>query len=113
MQNRKWQMADVQEYGLLKANAKENRNHLTEAESIFWEIAKGSGLGEKCRRQYIIGTYIVDFFFQDQFALLGYTFYSGEETAVCRLGVHGGGEGYFALYETPPSLAAVEVLHIG
>ena len=64
MQNRKWQMADVQEYGLLKANAKENRNHLTEAESIFWEIAKGSGLGEKCRRQYIIGTYIVDFFFR-------------------------------------------------
>ena len=50
---------------------------------------------------------------QEQFAFGGYTFYSGEETAIFRLGVHGGGEGDFALYEMPPSLAAVEVLHIG
>ena len=27
-------------------------------------MAKGSGLGEKCRRQYVIGDYIVDFFFR-------------------------------------------------
>ena len=26
---------------------------MTEAESAFWSFAKGSGLGEKCRRQYI------------------------------------------------------------
>ena len=37
---------------------------MTEAESAFWMLAKGSGLGEKCRRQYIIGEYIVDFFFR-------------------------------------------------
>ena len=52
------------EYGLLKENAKVNRNNMTEAESAFWSLAKGSGLGEKCRRQYIIGEYIVDFFFR-------------------------------------------------
>ena len=37
---------------------------MTEAESAFWSLAKGSGIGEKCRRQYIIGEYIVDFFFR-------------------------------------------------
>ena len=57
-------VADTMEYGLLKENAKANRNNMTEAESAFWSLAKGSGLGEKCRRQYIIGEYIVDFFFR-------------------------------------------------
>ena len=37
---------------------------MTEAEYVFWQLAKGSSLGEKCRRQYIIGEYIVDFFFR-------------------------------------------------
>lgn len=60
----KWQKADILEYGLLKQNAKDNRNNMTEAESAFWSLAKGSGLGEKCRRQYVIGDYIVDFFFR-------------------------------------------------
>ena len=64
MQKKGWQRADTIEYGILKENAKANRNNQTEAESIFWSIAKGSGLGEKCRRQYIIGDYIVDFFFR-------------------------------------------------
>lgn len=59
-----WMVADTIEYGLLKENAKANRNNMTEAESAFWSLAKGSGLGEKCRRQYIIGQYIVDFFFR-------------------------------------------------
>lgn len=57
-------VADTIEYGQLKENARSNRNNQTEAESVFWMIAKGSGLGEKCRRQYIIGEYIVDFFFR-------------------------------------------------
>ena len=57
-------VADTIEYALLKDNAKANRNNMTEAESAFWSLAKGSGLGEKCRRQYIIGQYIVDFFFR-------------------------------------------------
>ena len=64
MQDKDWMVADTMEYGLLKENAKANRNNMTEAESAFWSIAKGSGLGEKCRRQYIIGEYIVDFFFR-------------------------------------------------
>ena len=64
MQEKDWMVADTMEYGLLKENAKVNRNNMTEAESAFWSLAKGSGLGEKCRRQYIIGEYIVDFFFR-------------------------------------------------
>lgn len=64
MQNEKWQVADAFEYNVLKANARANRNNQTEAESVFWSLAKASGLGEKCRRQYIIGQYIVDFFFR-------------------------------------------------
>ena len=64
MQDKDWMVADTMEYELLKENAKANRNNMTEAESAFWSLAKGSGLGEKCRRQYIIGEYIVDFFFR-------------------------------------------------
>jgi len=59
-----WQVADTIDYGLLKQNAKDNRHDQTEAESAFWQLAKGSGFGEKCRRQYIIGQYLVDFFFR-------------------------------------------------
>ena len=61
----KWQKADEFEYNLLHTNAHENRNTATDAEALFWEYAKGSGLGMKCRRQYIIGQYIVDFFFRE------------------------------------------------
>lgn len=64
MKNYDWQVADPIEYTLLKDNAKANRTLMTEAESVFWAIAKSNGLGEKCRRQYIIGGYIVDFFFR-------------------------------------------------
>ena len=65
MQDKKWQVADSLDYGLLKENAKKLRRNQTEAESVFWSIAKGGGLGQKCRRQYIIGQYIVDFFFRE------------------------------------------------
>jgi very-short-patch-repair endonuclease len=60
----KWQVADPLAYTILKENSKNNRRNLTKAETVFWKIAKSSGLGEKCRRQYIIGQYIVDFFFR-------------------------------------------------
>ena len=60
----KWQVADPLAYTILKENSKNNRRNLTTAETVFWKIAKSSGLGEKCRRQYIIGQYIVDFFFR-------------------------------------------------
>ena len=66
----KWQVADPFDYSLLKQNAKENRNSLTEAESVFWQLAKGCGLGEKCRKQYIIGQYIVDFFFRSSMLIV-------------------------------------------
>ena len=66
----KWQIADVLDYDILKANAQENRKNQTEAESAFWQIAKSSGLGEKCRRQYIIGDYIVDFFFRKSMLII-------------------------------------------
>lgn len=59
-----WQVADPMDYEILKNNAKENRKNMTEAESAFWCVAKGNGLGETCRRQYIIGDYIADFFFR-------------------------------------------------
>lgn len=49
-----WQTADIMDYGLLKENAKANRNNQTEAESCFWQIVKLNGLGERCRRQYIL-----------------------------------------------------------
>ena len=59
-----WQGADPLEFEILKNNAQENRRNMTTAESAFWSVAKGNGLGEKCRRQYIIGDYIADFFFR-------------------------------------------------
>ena len=66
----KWQVADTLEYTLLKENARANRNNMTEAESVFWSIARGNGLGQKCRRQYIIGQYIVDFFFRESMLIV-------------------------------------------
>ena len=66
----KWQIADVLDYDILKANAQENRKKMTEAEFAFWQIAKSSGLGEKCRRQYILGDYIVDFFFRKSMLII-------------------------------------------
>lgn len=43
---------------------------MTEAESVFWSIAKAKGMGQKCRRQYIIGNYIVDFFFRESMLIV-------------------------------------------
>ena len=56
--------ADPTEYGLLKENAKANRKSMTEAESVFWSLVKGSALGQRCLRQHVIGDYIVDFLFR-------------------------------------------------
>ena len=60
---RVWMTADPTEYGLLKENAKANRKSMTEAESVFWSLVKGSALGQRCLRQHVIGDYIVDFLF--------------------------------------------------
>lgn len=52
------------EYELLKENAKSNRKNMTEAESAFWTMVRGSTLGQRCVRQHVIGDYIVDFLFR-------------------------------------------------
>lgn len=80
-----WQVATEVNYTLLKENAKENRDFPTEAENVFWSFAKSSGLGEKCRRQYIIGDYIVDFFFRKSLVIVeidgGYHFKEEQQYA--------------------------------
>jgi len=37
---RQWMVADSLEYNLLKANARENRNKMTDAENAFWLLVK-------------------------------------------------------------------------
>lgn len=69
-EKRAWETADVMDYALLKANARRNRLNMTDAESLFWSLAKGSGLGEKCRRQYVIGQYIADFLFRSSMLIV-------------------------------------------
>ena len=61
----KWQTCSSLSYELLSENARKNRSVMTAEESIFWGRVKGKSLGEKCRRQYIIGEYIVDFLFRE------------------------------------------------
>ncbi len=51
---------------LLKDFARQNRNNMTEAESVFWSLVKGNALGHKFLRQHIIGDYIVDFLCRDK-----------------------------------------------
>lgn len=53
--------ASPDRYELLKAFAKENRNHATEAEKALWLMIKGKALGAKFLRQHIIQDYIADF----------------------------------------------------
>lgn len=65
-----WRTAEKSVYNLLRENAKSNRASMTPAESAFWQIAKANGLGEKCRRQYVIGEYIVDFFFRKSLLII-------------------------------------------
>lgn len=62
--DRQWMNAAPTEYELLKENARSNRKNMTQAESVFWSLVKGSALGERCIRQHVIGDYIVDFLFR-------------------------------------------------
>ena len=57
----KFKTAHPFNYELLKEMAKENRKHATQAEAALWEALRGGNLGEKFRRQHIIGDFIVDF----------------------------------------------------
>lgn len=55
------QHADPVHYGMLKVFAKENRANMTEAETLLWSLMRRNTLGQKFRRQYVIGDFIVDF----------------------------------------------------
>ena len=57
----KFKTAHPFNYEILKENAKENRKHPTEAEAALWESLRANQLGEKFRRQHVIGDFIVDF----------------------------------------------------
>lgn len=58
---RNYETASPDRYLLLKAFAKENRRHQTEAESFLWEHLRGGYLGAKFKRQHIIYDFIADF----------------------------------------------------
>ena len=83
-QRPKWQTADDMEYDLLKANAKENRKNMTEAESAFWSLVRNKALGQRCLRQHVIGDYIVDFYFRKSMLIVeldgGYHFTEEQQT---------------------------------
>lgn len=53
--------ADPMLYGVLKDNARMNKQKPTDAESILWNFLRRKQLGVLFRRQYIVDTYIVDF----------------------------------------------------
>ena len=46
---------------ILKEYAKENRKNSTDAENALWEALRNKQLGEKFRRQHVIGDFIADF----------------------------------------------------
>ena len=48
-------------YDLLKEFAEHNRKYPTEAESVLWSLIRKKNIGDKFRRQHIIGNYIADF----------------------------------------------------
>ena len=62
--------ADVIEYSLLWAFAKENRNNPTEAERLLWFYLSNKQLGVRFRRQHIIGQYIADFACLDKMLII-------------------------------------------
>ena len=56
-----YETTDGSTYQLLLQNAKNNRKHMTEAESVLWHCLRGSQLGCQFRRQHPIYGYIPDF----------------------------------------------------
>ena len=62
--------ADVIEYPLLWAFAKQNRNNPTEAERLLWFYLSNKQLGARFRRQHIIGQYIADFACLDKMLII-------------------------------------------
>ncbi len=62
----RYRLAHPSSYALLKEYSKENRKHSTEAEAVLWQLLRGKSLGEKFRRQHIVGDFIVDFICLDK-----------------------------------------------
>ena len=56
-----YRMAYPDRYALLKSFSKNNKKEPTEAENVLWQVLRGKGLGQKFRRQHVIGDYIADF----------------------------------------------------
>ena len=56
-----YQTADPINYTLLKTRQSQMKKESTEAERIMWQMLRGKQLGDKFRRQHIIGNYIADF----------------------------------------------------
>lgn len=48
-------------YDILKANAKKNRQNMTEAETVLWQCLRARALGVQFRRQHPVLDYIADF----------------------------------------------------
>ena len=57
----KYKTAHPDIYAILKENAKNQKRHPTEAENCLWELLRAKKMGQKFRRQHIIGDFIVDF----------------------------------------------------
>ncbi len=61
---KKWEQfktANPFNYDILKEHAKENRQNPTDAENVLWEALRNKQLGDKFRRQHVIGDFIADF----------------------------------------------------
>ena len=56
-----YQTANPLTYSLLKSYQSQMKKESTEAERIMWQILRGKQLGDKFRRQHIIGNNIADF----------------------------------------------------
>jgi methylmalonyl-CoA mutase cobalamin-binding domain/chain len=56
-----YETADIKIWATLKANSRENRQNLTEAENTLWQHLRNNQTGFKIRRQHAIDGYIADF----------------------------------------------------
>ena len=54
-------MTSGDNFHFLEQKAKEMRENMTEAETVLWEALKSKHIGDKFRRQHIIGNFIPDF----------------------------------------------------
>ena len=54
-------MTSGDNFHFLEQKAKEMKENMTEAETVLWEALKSKHIGDKFRRQHIIGNFIADF----------------------------------------------------